>query len=127
MTTPPTRPDPEELLRRITGRRICPVCKSIYNVFSHPPKVEGKCDFDGIALEQRSDDTEEVFVERMKTFAAQTAPVVEHYRALGRFEEVDGERADVGRQPVKQQRLDPFFYGINSGWGNVIRFFVSRF
>lgn len=81
------------LLKRITGRRTCPSCKSIYNVFSHPPKVVGKCDFDGATLEQRSDDTEEVFAERMKTFAAQTAPVVEHYRALGRFAEVDGERA----------------------------------
>ena len=81
------------LLHRITGRRNCPVCRSIYNVFSNPPKVAGACDNEGAVLVQRSDDSEEVFVERMKTFDAQTAPVVEHYRAKGRFEEVDGDQA----------------------------------
>ncbi|MBS1813763.1 MAG: adenylate kinase [Acidobacteria bacterium] len=81
-----------QLLGRITGRRTCPVCKSIYNVFTSPPKVEGKCDVEGAALEQRADDTEEKFAERMRVFDAQTAPVIEHYRNLGRFEVVDGDR-----------------------------------
>jgi adenylate kinase len=81
-----------ELLRRITGRRTCPVCGTIYNIYLQPPKVEGKCDLDGASLERRSDDTEEVFRERMRTYDSQTAPVVEHYRALGRFEEVNGDR-----------------------------------
>jgi len=81
-----------ELLRRITGRRICPVCGTIYNIYLQPPKVDGKCDLDGTPLVRRSDDTEEVFKERMRTYETQTAPVVEHYRALGRFEEVDGSQ-----------------------------------
>jgi len=81
-----------QLLGRITGRRTCPVCKSIYNVFSSPSKVDGVCDVEGAALEQRADDTEEKFAERMKVFHAQTAPVIEHYRTLGRFEVVDGDR-----------------------------------
>jgi adenylate kinase len=80
------------LLRRITGRRNCPVCGTIYNIYLHPPKVEEKCDLDGASLERRSDDTEEVFRERMRTYDSQTAPVVEHYRALGRFEEVNGDQ-----------------------------------
>jgi adenylate kinase len=80
------------LLRRITGRRNCPVCGTIYNIYLHPPKVEEKCDLDGASLERRSDDTEEVFRERMRTYESQTAPVVEHYRALGRFEEVNGDQ-----------------------------------
>ena len=46
---------------------------------------------DGAALVQRADDTEEVFAERMRAYEALTAPVVEHYRALGRFAEVDGD------------------------------------
>lgn len=79
-----------ELLRRITGRRICPVCGTIYNIYLQPPKVDEKCDLDGTPLVRRSDDTEEVFKERMRTYESQTAPVVEHYRAQGRFEEVDG-------------------------------------
>jgi adenylate kinase len=82
--------DYDELLHRVTGRRTCPVCKSIYNVFSNPPKTAGICDNEGAALVQRSDDSEEVFAERMKTFHAQTAPVVEHYRVQGRFEEIAG-------------------------------------
>ena len=86
----------DQLLHRITGRRICAACKSIYNVYSNPPKAAGLCDLDGAPLTQRPDDTEPVFVERMKTFEEQTAPVVDHYRALGRFEEVDGD------QPVEQ-------------------------
>jgi adenylate kinase len=81
-----------QLLRRITGRRNCPVCQTIYNVYMHPSKVEGICDVEGAALIQRADDTEEVFKERMRAYAALTAPVVEHYRALGRFAEVDGDR-----------------------------------
>ena len=81
-----------QLLRRITGRRNCPVCQTIYNVYMHPPQRDGFCDVEGAALIQRADDTEEVFKERMRAYVALTAPVVEHYRALGRFAEVDGDR-----------------------------------
>ena len=81
-----------DLLRRITGRRNCPVCQSIYNVHGKPPKKEGLCDVEGAALVQRADDTEKVFEERMRAYEASTAPVVEHYRAQGRFAEVDGNR-----------------------------------
>jgi adenylate kinase len=82
-----------ELQHRITGRRTCPVCKSIYNIFSNPPKDDDRCDLEGAKLEQRTDDTEAVFVERMKTFNTQTAPVIEHYSGRGRFEEVNGEQS----------------------------------
>jgi adenylate kinase len=81
-----------QLLRRITGRRICPVCQSIYNIYVNPPKKDGFCDIDGAELTQRADDTEEVFKERMRAYSALTAPVMDHYRALGRFAEVDGDR-----------------------------------
>jgi len=81
-----------QLLRRITGRRSCPVCQTIYNVSFKPPQKDGFCDLDGAALVQRADDTEKVFEERMRAYEALTAPVVEHYRALGRFAEVDGDR-----------------------------------
>jgi len=81
-----------QLLRRIAGRRNCPVCQTIYNVYVHPPQRDGFCDVEGAALVQRSDDTEEVFKERMRAYSALTAPVVEHYRDQGRFAEVDGDR-----------------------------------
>lgn len=82
----------DELLRRITGRRICPA-GHIYNIYTNPPAVEGKCDVDGQALIQRSDDSEKVFHQRMRTFEEQTAPVITHYCKQGRFEEVDGSRS----------------------------------
>lgn len=82
----------DELLRRITGRRTGPVSKRIYNIYTNPPLVEGVDDVDGQPLVQRPDDTEEVFAERMRQFADLTAPVIEHYRAQGRFEVVDGEQ-----------------------------------
>ncbi len=83
----------DELLRRITGRRTGPVSKRIYNIYTNPPVSPGVCDADGEPLVQRSDDTEEVFHERMKAFHELTAPVIEHYRGLGRFEVVDGEQS----------------------------------
>jgi adenylate kinase len=84
--------DYNQLLRRITGRRICPVCQTIYNVYSHPPKVDEICDIEGAALSRRADDTEAAFGERMRAYDALTTPVIEHYRDLGRFAEVDGDR-----------------------------------
>jgi adenylate kinase len=81
-----------QLLRRITGRRICPTCQRIYNVYLQPPKLDTVCDVEGTPLVQRADDVEAVFHERMRTYAALTAPVVEHYRATSRFVEVDGEQ-----------------------------------
>jgi adenylate kinase len=84
--------DHDELLRRITGRRISPAGR-IYNIYTAPPRVPGICDVDGSTLTQRNDDSEEVFEQRMKTFYEQTAPVIEHYRNAGRFAEVDGSLA----------------------------------
>jgi adenylate kinase len=89
--------DYNQLLRRITGRRNCPVCQTIYNIYTNPPQRAGFCDVEGAALAQRADDTEKVFAERMRAYQAQTAPVIEHYRVLGRFVEVaaDGQIAAI--------------------------------
>jgi adenylate kinase len=80
------------LRQRVTGRRSCPTCGRIYNVYFQPPKVQGKCDVDGTALVSRPDDAEGVFKERMKAYEAQTLPLVDYYRTRGRLIEVDGER-----------------------------------
>jgi adenylate kinase len=83
-----------ELLERITGRLICPVCGTIYNLYSEPPKRPGICDREGAKLVHRTDDTEPVFYERMKAFQSKTAAVIEYYRTHGgRFAEVDGNRS----------------------------------
>ena len=82
----------KQLLRRVTGRRNCPVCQSIYNIFVNPPKRDGLCEKDGSALVQRTDDTVSIFENRMRAYSELTAPIVEHYRRLGRFADVDGDR-----------------------------------
>jgi len=84
--------DEQELLERITGRLSCPVCGTIYNVYSNPPKLDRICNIEGAELTQRADDTQEVFHERMKAFQSKTAAVIEHYRDCGRFAVVDGDR-----------------------------------
>ena len=97
------RVDEKRLLLRITGRRSCPTCKRIYNMHLKPPVADTVCDFDQTVLEQRADDTEAVFGERMRAYAEQTAPVLEHYRRLGRFAEVDG---DASVDAVTESILD---------------------
>jgi adenylate kinase len=81
--------DRNDLLKRITGRRICPE-GHIFNVYTHPPKVDGVCDLDGEPLGQRKDDSEEVFWDRMEVFDTETAPVIPHYQEQGRFRQIDG-------------------------------------
>jgi adenylate kinase len=80
----------EELLRRLSGRRICPSCNAIYQVDTMPPKVAGICDQCGAALIQRQDEQVEVVRNRLRVYAEQTAPLLEHYRRQGLLHEIDG-------------------------------------
>lgn len=79
------------LLRRIIGRRYCPTCARIFNIYDHSPEQKIVCDADGTVLTQRPDDTEEVLSERMRTYREMTTPVVEHYHTTTRFAEVNGD------------------------------------
>lgn len=81
-----TVPD-EEILRRITGRRSCPK-GHVFHVTDNPPKVVGICDVDGLALFQRSDDTEEVVTNRLAVYRASTAPLLDYYADI--LIDVDG-------------------------------------
>ncbi len=83
--------DYTKLTRRITGRRNCPVCQTIYNVYVNPPNRDGRCDLDGAVLTQRAGDTGKVFEDRMRAYETLTAPILEPYRTLGRFADVDGD------------------------------------
>ncbi len=99
--------DQQVLLERITGRLTCPICGTIYNIYSKPPKHDRVCDFDGTALVQRADDTVQVFHERMRAFEQKTAAVIEYYREHGnRFAEVDGDRPiDEVTQNIRETLL----------------------
>ena len=82
--------DTEFLVRRLTARRTCDQCGAIYNVDSRPPRQEGVCDICGGSLVQRPDDTENVIRDRMRTYRAETEPLVEYYRSLGVYHQIDG-------------------------------------
>ena len=81
----------EELMRRLTGRRTCPVCGEIYNVYSKPPKVENRCDLHPDAeLVHRADDNEESVSTRLATYDELTKPLIEYYEKSARLSKVDG-------------------------------------
>jgi adenylate kinase len=79
-----------EIVRRLSGRRICPVDGAVYHLDSSPPKSSGICDRCGSALIQREDDTEEVIRKRLEIFTRQTLPVADVYRERGILLEIDG-------------------------------------
>ena len=72
------------IIARLTGRRECPRCGTLYNVAFHPPKVDEVCDLDGEELVIRDDDREPVIRERLDAYERQTRPVLEYLRAAGR-------------------------------------------
>jgi len=80
---------PELLVRRLSDRRVCPTCQSVYNLSSKPPKVPDRCDVDGSSLVQRPDDRPEAVTTRLKVYAEQTAPLLEYYRTRRLLRPID--------------------------------------
>ena len=80
----------EELLRRLTGRRVCGKCGAGYHLASRPPRAEGICDACGSALLQRPDDREDVARGRLLIYENQTRPLLDFYRQRAMLCEVDG-------------------------------------
>jgi adenylate kinase len=72
------------IIRRLTGRRQCPRCGTLYNIGTHPPKVPCVCDLDGEKLVIRDDDREPVIRERLETYERQTQPLLKFFREQGR-------------------------------------------
>jgi len=83
----------ENLLARLTGRRICKSCGATYHVVFNPTKVEGVCDKCGGELYQRSDDTEEVVATRLDVNIKQSEPILAYYEQKGLLKTIDGEQA----------------------------------
>jgi adenylate kinase len=88
-----------ELLRRLTGRRVCRACQTAFHLVSAPPKTSGVCDRCGGELYQRADDSEATVLNRLAVYARQTAPLLDWYRGRGVLASVRGEGviADIGR------------------------------
>ena len=81
----------DELFKRLTGRRSCPVCGEIYNIYSKPPKHDGFCDaHPETKLDHRADDSEEKVKVRLETYDELTKPLLEYYERSGRLKKVDG-------------------------------------
>ena len=80
------------LLKRIVGRRSCPACGAIFNVYFAPPRREGVCDRCGGILKHRDDDNEETVQNRLKTYQEQTEPLIAYYRHQGILSRVEGDR-----------------------------------
>ena len=79
----------EEVVKRLSGRRMCPSTGRIYHVIFNPPKVEGKDDETGEDLIQRPDDREESIVHRLEVYTEQTEPLINYYKAKGLIKAVD--------------------------------------
>ncbi|HKP14377.1 MAG TPA: adenylate kinase [Blastocatellia bacterium] len=80
----------ELLLRRLTGRRICKRCNSIYHVEFKPPKQDEVCDLDGEPLFTRPDDNIEAIQQRLQLYVDKTKPLLDYYGETGRLHRVDG-------------------------------------
>jgi adenylate kinase len=95
------------ILRRITGRRICPKCAAVYHIENLKPKVDGICDKDGVKLVQRPDDTAEVVKTRLKNYNEQTAPLINYYKRGNSVFDIDanGEAEEV--RNLIFSKLDP--------------------
>jgi len=84
--------DPGELIRRLSGRRTCPVCERSYHLVNRPPRVAGMCDLGHGQLVQRDDDREQVIRERLEEYRRRTAPVLAHYQAQGLLRPICGQQ-----------------------------------
>jgi adenylate kinase len=80
----------DELVKRISGRRLCRVCQTPYHIISSPPKKPGKCDKCGGELYQRSDDKEKTVKERLGIFFAQTVPILDYYKEQNKLIKING-------------------------------------
>ena len=90
----------EEILGRMSGRRVCGACGSTYNVQFVPPRVEGICDNCGGKLIQRKDDSPETVRERLKVYHTETEPLVDFYRQRGLLRPVRSASTEATTQAI---------------------------
>ena len=82
----------EELMNRLTGRRICEKCGTTYHLVFNPPKVDGICDINGGKLYQREDDNPETVSNRLSVNVKQSKPILEYYNNKGVLKNIDGSK-----------------------------------
>lgn len=93
----------DQLVARLSGRRVCKGCGAVYHIDSKPSKSEGVCDLCSSEVVQRSDDQAEVIITRLKTYEENTSPLREYFRGKGKYFELDGAlNADQVFKNLKQ-------------------------
>jgi adenylate kinase len=94
------------LVKRISGRRSCPECGAVYNIYLEPPSQPDTCDRCGATLVQRADDSEETVLNRLRVYRRQTRPLIEYYRDAGvSVQTLDGHRPVDEVQDAIEQTL----------------------
>ena len=90
----------ETIIQRLSGRRVCSNCAAIFHIKNMPPKKDMICDFCGLKLYQRKDDTIPIIKKRIDVYIEQSKPLVEYYAKQGKLDEVyaDNDAEDVLRQ-----------------------------
>jgi adenylate kinase len=83
----------ELLVDRLSGRRSCPACGTVYHVTANPPRTAGVCDREGAALVQRDDDKAETVARRLREYESKTEPLKRYYHERGNLSEVAGAGA----------------------------------
>ena len=82
----------DELIARVTGRRICKNCGATYHVRFHPTAKDGVCDTCGGETYQRADDSEETMRSRLSVYEEQTKPLIDYYQKAGLYRRIDGSQ-----------------------------------
>ncbi|NIA10766.1 MAG: adenylate kinase [Nitrospiraceae bacterium] len=80
----------EDIVKRISGRRICPNCGAVYNIYFNSPKENMNCDICGVELMQREDDKEEVVRKRIEVYKQETLPLINYYKGRNLIHEISG-------------------------------------
>ncbi len=95
----------EMLVERMSGRRSCPKCGTVYHVSQNPPKRDGYCDRDGAGLVQRDDDKPATVKKRLQEYAAKTEPLRRFYREKNLLTEIEGVGTPEGILAVTKKAL----------------------
>ncbi|RKX81869.1 MAG: adenylate kinase [Spirochaetes bacterium] len=95
--------DKEEIVRRLTGRRICSNCGAIYHITDFPPKVPGICDKCGGKLYQRDDDKPEAIEKRLAVYTKQTEPLITFYSSAGKLRNIN---SSINPETSEKQLID---------------------
>jgi len=94
--------DYAKTVARLSGRRQCPVCGTLYSLKTNPPKVEGVCDLDGTALITREDDREKVIQERLREYDSLTLPILKFFREAG-VPAIEVNAGEASPEEIRQQ------------------------